>query len=1001
MATIRIFIGMLIVLVTGTSLAADAPWTQQRFDKDIAAIFVSKCLDCHSGAAAKGKLDLSNHSAASKGGESGSAVVGKSLAKSLIWQRIAANEMPPKQKLSAAEKSLIKSWIEAGAAWGTDPIDAFRITTDKRAGYDWWSLQPIVKPNLPKLTAPQATKNGVDAFVFRQLEQAKLTPSHSATAQALLRRLTFDLTGLPPSPEDIQEFSKKFSKDRDLAVEHAVERLLKSQHYGERWARHWLDVARFGESQGFERDKLRTTSWHYRDWVINALNNDMPYDEFARLQIAGDVLRPNDPDAITATGFLVAGAYDEVGNAQSSLAMRAIVRQDELEDLVGTIGQTYLGLTVNCARCHDHKFDPIRQKEYYQLTSTMGGVRHGERDVMPKKNSEKQRELSAYITELRTDISKLEQVARNRLAARVKDKSLKVAARVTPLARWTFDANLNDQVGVAHATQHTKAKIDKGYLVLNRAAGYGATHPVKNVTLKAKTLEVWVKLDNLEQRGGATISVQDPNGAVFDAIVFGEREPGRWMAGSNVFKRTQSFKGSAETAAESVHIAIAYHEDGTIAAFRNGKPYGKPYQSGGLVTYAAGKWMVLFGLRHGAPSADRQLQGLLDCAQLYDRALTPKEVHTSYISEASHAVVVAELSAVEKAHRDKLVQEIARLLQQQAQFKPHRVYSVTPRAPETAYLLDRGNPAAKGEAVAGGGVAAVVGPDANFGLQPNSPDADRRKKLAEWVTDKRNPLFARVMVNRVWHHHFGAGLVTTPNDFGFNGGQASHPELLDWLAAEFVASGYSIKHLHRLILNSATYRQASKHRSDCVSVDASNRLLWRFSPQRLSAEAVRDSVLAVAGQLNRQYGGAPYQDFKTFTRNTQFYTMTDPIGAAFNRRTIYRTWIRSGRSLFLDVFDCPDPSTTAPKRAVTITPSQSLSLLNNSFVLRMSKHFAERAVKDEGDDSAAQIRRVIELAYSRKAQAEEVDLASEFVKTHGLSAFCRVVFNTNEFLYID
>jgi hypothetical protein len=987
--------------------------TKRRFDTQVAGILVSKCLDCHSGPKPKGKLDLSTKATASKGGESGPAVVAKDLKKSLIWQRIDAGEMPPEEKLTANEKGVLKAWIESGAEWGTDPIDPFRVTTDKRAGYDWWSLQPLSRIDPPKVQNPETIKNPIDAFVLKRLEAAGLTPSPQASAQVLLRRLSFDVIGLPPSPEEVSEFEKQFAQNPDQAFSDAVERLLKSQHYGERWARHWLDIARFGESQGFERDKIRNNSWYYRDWVINAFNDDMPYDQFARLQIAGDVLHPNDPEAITATGFLVAGAYDEVGNSQSSLAMRAIVRQDELEDLVGTVGQTFLALTVNCARCHDHKFDPVRQKEYYQLTSAMGGVRHGERDVVSKSNLKQKQDIDRQINERRAVISKLEQEARNRLAVKAQKGSIKLPARVAPISRWSFEKDLNDQIGKANATQHPPARREGGRLVLNKKTGYAASQPVKGITLREKTLEVWLKLDNLKQRGGAAISIQTSNGATFDAIVFGEREPGKWMAGSSGFQRTQSFGGESETAAtkEFTHMAITYKTDGTITGYRNGRPYGKPYKSSGLVTYQAGKWMVLFGLRHGAPAPGRQLEGLLECAQVYDRALTPDEIYASFSNEASgitREAVLAELSKDEQDRRAKMNREVDSLIRQQNKFKPHRVYAVTPRAPNIAHLLIRGNPTTKGEAVAAGGVAAVIGPDADFKLQPNSSDADRRKKLVEWITESRNHLFARVMVNRVWHYHFGAGLVETPNDFGFNGGRPSHPELIDWLAEQFMKSGYSVKKLHRLIVTSATYRQASVHRADCAQTDAGNRLLWRRNPQRLSAEAVRDSILTVTGQLNRQYGGAPYQDFTTFTRNTQFYKMTDPVGERFNRRTIYRTWLRSGRSLFLDVFDCPDPSTTAPKRAVTTTPSQSLSLLNNSFVLRMSKHFVERAKTDvaaNNSQAANQtrqlIRRILELAYSRPAQNDETALAEEFVKQHGKPAFARVIFNTNEFLYVD
>ena len=295
----------------------------------------------------------------------------------------------------------------------------------------------------------------------------------------------------------------------------------------------------------------------------------------------------------------------------------------------------------------------------------------------------------------------------------------------------------------------------------------------------------------------------------------------------------------------------------------------------------------------------------------------------------------------------------------------------------------------------------MVGAEAEFAIPPDAPDAARRAKLAEWATARNNPLFARVIVNRLWHYHFGIGLVDTPNDFGFNGGRPTHPELLDFLAGELLRRDYSLKSLQRLIVTSATYRQSSRYNEQAAAIDAGNRLMWRKSPLRLEAELLRDTTLAVAGELNQQMGGPGYRDFTTFVRNTQFYEMLDPIGPEFQRRTIYRTWIRSGRSRFLDAFDCPDPSTKTPRRAVTVTPIQALALLNNSFVLRMSQRLADRLRREAGDDAAAQIRHGYQLAYSRRPTDAELRELGGFVADHGLAELCRVLLNSSEYLYID
>ncbi len=972
------------------------------FDSTVAPVLIRRCLECHSGGDPEGGLDLSQAKTAMAGGESGLAIVPSKLDDSYLWERIDGDEMPPKKPLTGTEKKILRDWIASGAVWGTDPLDPFRFTTGKRAGYDWWALQPVESRPLPRVENDGWARNGIDRFILEKLDTNKLQPSAPADRRTLIRRLSFDLLGLPPTPEEVATFE---SDQRPDAYVRLVDRLLASPHYGVRWARHWLDVARFGESQGFERDKLRENSWPYRDWVIDALNDDMPYDEFARQQLAGDVLHPNDGPSIVATGFLVAGPYDEVGQSQQSAAMKAVVRQDELEDIVSVVGQTFLGLTINCARCHDHKFDPITQREYYQMTAALDGVRHGSREVNLNADAARAEQIRGEIEELRRQLRQLEQQARQRVVAALGKGRTTPADAPLPLARWSFDADLKDSMGELHGSAAGSAKVEDGRLVVDGNNSFVTTVPLKT-DLRAKTLEAWVRLDNLDQRGGGVIGVQTPDGGMFDAIVFGEREPGRWMAGSNFFQRTKSFEGPAETEAadRAVHVAIVYHEDGTIAGYRDGKPYGKPYKSSGPVTFAAGKAQVVFGLRHSPPGSNKMLAGAIEAAQLYDRALTAEEIARSAAAGGAGVSIdelIAAMTPAERERRAALQSQIATLAAALPQSKPQSTYAVSPQPPGVAHVLLRGNPAALGDEVAADGIRSLVGLNADFGLPPDAGDADRRTRLADWITDPANPLFARVIVNRLWQYHFGVGLVETPSDFGFNGGRPTHPELIDYLAGQLVRSGWSLKSLHRLIVTSATYRQSSRYDAGAAAVDADNRLLWRFSPQRLEAEALRDTTLAVAGQLNEQMAGPGYRDFDTFTRNTQFYEMKDPIGAQFNRRSVYRTWVRSGRNRFLDVFDCPDPSTKTPRRAVTVTPLQALALMNNSFVLRMSERLADRLRREAGDDVGAQVRRAYRLAYNREPDDEELSEAASFVAAQGLAELCRVIFNSNEFLYVD
>jgi hypothetical protein len=967
------------------------------FDKLIAPLLIERCLTCHNGDKPRGGLDLSRRRTAMTGGDQGEAIVPGKPGASRLWEYVNGDQMPPKKPLPAAEKAMLRAWIAAGAAWGTDPIDPFRATTSRRAGYDWWALRPVVKSKPPVVQQARWGQNPIDAFVLGKLEARHLHPSAPADRRTLLRRLSFDLLGVPPTPEEIAAFENDPSPD---AYEKRVDDYLRSPQYGVRWARHWLDVVRFGESNGFEFDEPRLNAWPYRDWVVSALNHDMPYDEFVRLQLAGDVLRPGDPEAIAATGFLVAGAYDTVGQTQQSEAMKRVVRQDELEDILGTVGQTFLGLTIHCARCHDHKFDPIRQVEYYRLAAALGGVRHGER---PLPDAERERErVRQRLAELEKQRAAIEQPIRDLVRSEHKAKPASVPR---PLASWDFTSSLRDTVGNLDGTLRGDARLRAEGLKVDGRSGYVATVPLKH-DLREKTLEAWVSLDNLKQRGGGVVSVQTAGGAVFDALVFGEIDAGQWMAGSNNFVRTRSFGGPVESEADRrpVHVALVWKEDGTILAYREGKPYGTPYKSSGPQLFKAGQTEVLFGLRHAPPGGNRLLAGTIRGANLYAQALTPAEIAASAQSGfIPPETIVARLPAEQRTAYAQLQSEIK---EQQARLSrpAATVHAVAPRQPETTHLLRRGNPTQPGEVVSAAGIGALAGLEADFGLAPDAPEAERRRRLAAWITHPKNPLFGRVIVNRLWHYHFGVGLVDTPNDFGFNGGRPSHPESLDWLAAELAENGWRLKPIHRLIVTSATYRQASGWNEAAARVDAGARLLWRKNPRRLEAETVRDATLHIAGLLNLRMGGPGFQDTRLVRAPGTaaiHYLPVESGGEEFHRRTLYRVWSRGGRNRLLDAFDCPDPSTTAPNRAVTTTPLQALAMLNNAFVLRMSGHLAERLQREAGADVDRQIRRAYLLAYGRPPTVDEATLARRVVSKHGLAILARAIFNSNEFLYVD
>ena len=992
----RIVFRLGVLVILGWKLATPEAQAVD-FDKEIAPILVSRCLECHRGDEPKGGLNLTTLAEVKEGGESGAALVAGKAVDSLLWERVSADEMPPKHPLPAAEKQALKRWIDEGARWGAASLDFFSNTTDSRAGRDWWSLQPL------REVAPPAVKSGwgrndLDKFVYRTLVANKLEPSPEADKRVLIRRLSYDLIGLPPTPQEVEAFVNDRSED---AYETLVDRLLDSPHYGERWGRHWLDVVHFGESNGFEYNQPRNHAWPYRNWVIDAFNADMPYDEFVRQQIAGDFLAP-DRGGIIAVGCLVTGPHNTT--KPSNDTMRKTMRQDEMEDLVGMVNQAFLGMTTNCARCHDHKFDPISTQDYYSMASALAGVEFGERDVQLDKNAaQKVAEAKSQLETLRTELNALENRARE-AAAKRRSGDGETTLGPAPFAAWDFQKGLKDQVGSMDVTLVGTAKRDANGLIVD---GKNAFARAKSLTkpFAEKTLEAWVRVGDLAQRGGGVISLQTTDGNVFDAIVFGEREAQHWMAGSEVFNRYESFGGSKENNSKDlVHVAISYAADGTITGYRNGVPYGSAYKKS-LQKYAAKSSEVVFGIRHGvSASGNRLFQGTIARARLYDRALTAAEVVASAKAGGLRIIteedLVAQLTPKQREDRVRLYRQINQAQATLDGSKRAKLWTVTPIRAATVKVLGRGDVRKEGDVVTPRGLSAIQTVKADFGLGPDSADRDRRLKLAQWITDPQNPLFSRVIVNRVWHYHFGAGIVSTPNDFGFNGGKPTHPLLLDWLAADLQANGWSLKHLHRLIVTSATYRQASKMNPQAAAVDADNRLLWRKSPTRLEGEALRDSMLAIAGKLDATIGGKGYRDMREYKfKGSHFYDPIPQTQAEQFRRTIYRFSPRGAKRTMLDTFDCPDPSALTPKRAETTTPLQSLALMNNDFVLLMADAVAARLERNH-TAADAQVRQLIRLAYGREADRQDIGLAIPFIQEHGLAAYCRVVFNSNELLYV-
>ena len=733
---------LLLVCLVCSGVAIDsAASTEIDFNRDVATILVKRCLECHSDHKAMGGLVLTTRANTLRGGDGGAALSLTKPDESLLLQRVVAGEMPPEQrgesrKLPHEEIQVLSEWVAAGARWPDGrTLDQYESSSDVRGGRDWWSLQPVVRPAASALSP--ARNSPIDAFIADKLAMHGFEPAPVADRRTLIRRLFYDVIGLPPTYEQTEAFVADESPE---AWRTLVDSLLDSPHYGERWGRYWLDVVRYAETSGYERDQDKPFAWKYRDWVIDALNSDIPYDQFVLHQLAGDEIPNRDLKSVTATGFLMLGTWNDEPNDNQDY------KYERLEDLVHTTSSAFLGLTVKCARCHDHKFDPIPQVDYYRMASAFwpGPIEARDRKLIGGPSAE---ELG-----------------------------------VSEVLGWT------------------------------------------DLTASPKPLHV----------------------------------------------------------------------------LKNGS-------------------------RH-----------------------TPLQAVTS-----------APLTAIPDLFHD---------------FEPP----------------------AKGAAT-----------------------TQRRLQLARWIASPDNPLTARVLVNRLWQHHFGQGLVRSPNSFGFRGDSPTHPKLLDWLAAEFVSGGWTLKRLHRLILNSDTWRQSTTHANheQYSQTDSSNRLLWRADRRRLDAEALRDSLLAAAGQLDLRIGGVSFRPtispeaLEGLSRKASAWT--ESPAEEQNRRSVYIYMKRHLLPPLMTTFDLCDTTVPNAKRDVTTVAPQALALLNSSFSHDQSSDLATRIVS-VAKSPLEQSKLAWRFALGRKATPRELTLGKAHIDTQklrfrddkdperlALSSLCHVLFNSNEFIYVD
>src|SRR5262245_20355268 len=822
----RLLTATLCLLLASRVTAAEPPAPpdpaegEKYFETHIRPIFQTRCVSCHSGEKARGGFSITSRDVLLKGGATGPAISVNKPSDSLLLKLVSHQgevKMPPKGKLTQTQLDALTKWVEMDAPWpaGREVRAAGPPPVDDTAR-NFWSFRPVVRSQVPAVKRADWVKTPIDAFILAKLEAAGFQPAAPAEKTSLLRRVTYDLTGLPPTPAEVEDFLKDTSAE---AYEKVVDQLLASPHYGKKWGRHWLDLVRYAETNGYEFDTAKPNIWRYRDYVIKSFNNDKPYDQFVKEQLAGDELDFVTPEGLIATGYYRLGPWD------SGAPDRLQATYDELDDILSTTGQVFLGLTVQCARCHDHKIDPFPQKDYYRLLAFVHNVQ--------------------------------------RYSPRTSLRSLG-----TPADR-----------------EKQKEEI--------------AAYEKKLAAINAEMKEI-------------------------------------------------------ETA------LVPHLEGGEIDDFK---------------------------------------------AELYRADIIRKHVpkHVTQNTADRYLALGQARRALEANKPDALGQALC--------------VSESGNSAADTFIFVRGDPKSRGDKVEPGfpSVLTMKAPALPAG-RAGSSTTGRRRVLAEWIASPDNALTARVMVNRIWQHHFGSGLLRSSSDFGYRGTPPTHPELLDWLAAEFVARGWKLKAMHKLIVTSNAYRMSSRPNPAVLAKDPENDLFWRFDLRRLSAEEVRDSILTVSGNLNRAKIGGP-SIFPRLPREVLQGQSMPGVGwrespaEEVTRRSIYIHTKRSIAVPFLTAFDAADPDSSCPVRFTTTQPTQALAMLNSEFANDQAKVFAADVQKAVGNDPTDQVRLVLTRVTQRTPTAKEIERGVEFMArlrdkqklsaADALRNFCLLALNLNEFIYLD
>jgi mono/diheme cytochrome c family protein len=885
------------------------------FEKDILPILEENCLDCHGPDKQKSGFRVDQRALMLKGGDTGIATLvpgdwGASYLMEVVTHLDEDMAMPPKgDPLPESDIELLKQWVNAGAEWPGQMDEVHEETTDL------WSFQPVERPEVPGDSA-----NPVDAFLNQKLEEMDLPANGPADARSLVRRASIVLTGLPPTPERVESFVAAHAKDAGGSYRALVNELMDSPHFGERWAQHWLDVIRWAETNGSEANLYRKGAWIYRDYVIRAFNEDLPYDRFIKEQLAGDQMGVGE-----ATGFLVAGPHVPAATVGREPTAIRQARADRMDEIMQTVGASMLGMTVSCARCHNHKFDPISIQDYYSMTAVFQGVEFGGR--YPEFAEDHPRMQRAV--ELRKEMFK----ERNALSKTV--------------GQWEENwGGFYDFFFPKTKTKALRIEFDRPNIGIDELQVYGTENYSENLALASS----------------GTRLVTD------DAFT----KPGNLLANANdgqfgtMAWRTDLPKGSTEKPWVEIHLP----EETELSRLRYSTNREYYFETDYLES-------------RGNPS----FSGFKVSALQGDGSW--KEV-----GKTGWAKELLKRNPEMKAASERLHQ----LIEQIKEEGPQHSFVARFEKPKVTRVLHRGSPENPRDEVIPAGFSILNG---DLGLDNSSPEPERRLRFAEWVASRENPLTARVMVNRIWHHLFGSGIVPTASDFGTAGAPPTHPELLDWLAAEFVepthseAAPWSMKAMIRLLVMSDAFQRSSLPEEAGLRKDAGAFYLWRYPPQRVEAEVIRDGVLQASGKLNPEPGGRSFRIHNVKKTYAQWEVVNNH-GPETWRRMIYQERMRRVDDRIFTAFDFPDCGQVRAKRPVSTTPLQALNLMNSDFVIEQSSFVAERAKREAGEDRKAQIKRAFELLLTREPSEDELTACADI----DLALVCRSLINSNEYAFL-